>query len=473
MARYRTTRRRSNSGQAPVRPFVAFLLVASFGILFAGCSGEQQAEIPQADQFSFTAEDIARVRELMGNGSGAGLGLPRLELPTESGSDAVPVLDLSEVNEYNAIRTSNAGGDNLFRVTNQFLNVRAQPQVTSAQLERLEQGDTVKVIEFVDAAWAKIEVDEETEGYVASRYISKILSERQLQAEKVKYDGLYFVDFAFLNVRNEADSNSEKIGELPGQAFVRPLSMDDVWARVPFGDGDGYVAVQYLTEFLPNFLVRQSEFTLPTLHYRLSSEGVLDVMPRHIAALQDRGYTVWDTGDFYRLLEQQEQRDVRLPPNTVMLTVSDVTPANIEELLSVLRASAVEATLFVQSKHFGPNGFAQQQLLNAIAAGHEIQSAGHTGDDMRSLTNAQVELELRQSKQLIENATQQDVYAVGYPMGGVNSRVEQLAADNGYLLGIGSAPDRTFERSQFLRLPSLVITANDTVEDVLADVVLE
>ncbi len=464
MAYYRAQRRSSPS------PFVGFLLVASFGILFAGCGGEPK-EIPQADQFTFSMEDLEKVKQLASDGTGAFI--PRLELNPELEGESKPsVIDIGSIDTFNAIRQASDGAEDTFRVTNAFLNVRAEPRVTSQQLGRLERSDSVEVLEFVDAVWAKVAF-EDSEGYVSSRYISKLVSEKQLTEERKKYDGLYFVDFGFLNVRKDADTNSEKIGELAGQMFVRPLTIDEVWARVPFEGGDGYVAVQYLTPFLPNFLVRQSTFNLPVVHYRVDTEGMIDAMPEHIAAIKAAGATIWTMRDFYNLLLSQEERDVRLDPNVVILAVSDVTAENLKDVSNVLRASNVEATLFLSTGAFGQGGIEQSQIVTLLANGHDIQSAAHTGDDLRSLTNAQVELELSQSRQLIQEATKRDVIAVAYPLGGVNDRVARKAADVGYLLGLSTTQDTSFERSQFLRIPSIILKASMSAEDVLSLLDLE
>lgn len=464
MAYYRSTQRNNHQK----RPLVAFLLVASFGILFAGCGGSEPAEIPQADEFSFTMEDIAKVKEMASDGTGAYI--PRLELAPESeGEDIAPVIDVGSISKFNAIRTGTDGEQDIHRVTNIFLNVRSQPNVTSSQLGSLERSDSVEVIEFIDAAWAKI-VYENQEGYVASRYISKLVSEEQLAKERQKYEGLYFVDFGFLNVRKSADANSEKIGELPGQSFVRPLTMDDVWARIPFGDGDGYVAVQYLTPFLPNFLVRQSTFNLPIVHYRLANPDVINAMPKQISALKEAGYTLWTLNDFYQLLLSQEERDVRLDSKIVVLAVSDLTPDNIRDVSDVLRASSASATLFIPTKYIGEGAIDKKLLTTLLANGHDIQSAGHTADDLRSLTNAQIELELSQSKQILEDATSRSVYAIGYPMGGVNDRVARKAAEVGYLLGLSAASDVRFDRTQLLRMPSVTAKATTSPEDLVSQI---
>jgi len=352
-------------------------------------------------------------------------------------------------------------------VTNAFLNVRAAPQVVAAQIATLDQGDSVEVVEFVNAGWAKILIGEK-EGFVASRYISKIVSEDQLAIEKKKYDGMYFVDFAFLNVRKDPDSASEQLGELSSQTFVRPLSVDDVWARIPFGESDGYVAVQYLTLFLPKFLVRQNTYSLPIVHYRLANEGVMNAMPGHIDALKDAGFTLWTMKDMYELLLKQEERDVRMNPNSVVIAVSDISKDNVREVSDVLRASGVNATLFLQTSTLGPDGIDQKQVLTLLANGHDIQSNGHTGDDLRSLTNAQVELELGQSRKILQEMIKRDVFSIAYPLGGVNDRIAKNAEQMGYLLGLSTSPDKKFERSQFLHMPSFVMKSTTSNEDLLS-----
>ena len=448
-------------------PFVAFLLVASFGILFAGCGGEKTVDdIPQADEFTFTVDDLARMKELAGNSTGAFI--PRLELaPLEEGEDTAPVIDIGTIEKFGSMRKASDGDQDLFRVTNIFLNVRSQPKVTATQVGVLEKGDTLEVVEFENAAWAKVRFGKDEEGFVASRYISKLVTEDEFAAQRKKYDGLYFVDFAFLNVRKEADTNSEKLGELPGQSFVRPLSQDDTWARIPFGEGNGYVVTQYLTPFLPNFLVRQSTFTLPVLHYRLAGEGVLDAMPEHIAALRQEGYAFMTMRQFYQLLLRQEEKDVRLDPKKIIVAVSDITPDNISALSDALRTSSVDATLFLQAQYLGA-GIDQKRIQTLLANGHDVQSAGHTGDDLRSLTNAQVELELSQSKQLLERMTKREVIGVAYPLGGVNDRIARKAGEVGYLVGLSTAPDIVFERTQLLRMPSVVVKASATSQEIVS-----
>ena len=462
---YRSHRR---SG-ASIRPFVGFLLIAAFGLLFVGCKGPDSA---LEEEIVFTEDDMARsvlldrqARENAGTGSVAGDDLTLQ--PVESGSgSARPRFDLSMTETYKAVRSGPAteGAEDSYQVTNEFLNVRATPSVTAASIARLVRGDMLRVESFVDAAWAKVTTAAGDSGYVASRYIAKLIGEEQLAAEKKKVEGMYFVDFGFVNVRKAPDAQSEKLGELSGQAIVRPISMDQTWARVPFEGKEGYVAVQYLSPFSPNFLVRQSTFTLPVLHYDLSKQGSLEALSAHVDTLKNEGITIMTFGDFRDLLLRQQGQDVRLPPKSVLLAISGITAENVRALSDELTVKT-KATLFLKTADVGLQGITEKTILTLLANEFDLQSAGHTGDDLRSLTNAQLELELQQSRAILEEITKKPVFAILYPQGGVNDRVAEKAAAAGYLLGVSAAPERTFTRELLLRMPSFDIAPGLPAED--------
>ncbi len=476
--RNRRIRTRGGSTSAPI---VAFLLIASFGILFAGCNrtvrGPNDPESAVLEDTTFTAEDLARFQELADGsesgvvtGSGSSEGdIARLDIAdSSSGTVAGPTIDPALASKYLAVRAMpDTGATNVYRVTNEFLNVRAEANVKAASVGRLNQGELMTLVEFVNAGWAKIQMANGTQGFVASRYIAKLVSESRLKDEEKNFEGLYFVDYTFVNVRKSPDQQSEKLGEIPGQAFVRPISVDKLWARVPFQGKEGYVSTQFLAPFRPTFLVRQDTFTLPILRYDVSQPGMLEAMVAHATKLREGGAKLMTFRSFFDLVLTQELRDVRLAPKSVLLGVTGLTPANVKQVSDALYAAAVPATLFLQTKDVGVSGISEKTILTLQANGFDIQSEGHTGDDLRALTNAQMMLELQQSRMLLEEMTGKTVFAVFYPQGGVNERVMQKAVDAGYLFGVGSMPDRSFTRDQFLRLPSVAVTSTMTADDVV------
>lgn len=474
MTRYRTPRRNSTAAT----PIVAFLLIACFGLLFVtGCSSETATEPTEDD--TFTAEDVERFRELSREGesmspggtmeSGTGGMLAMSSAPAEGTAASVAPVDPGLRKLYDAYRaTASAQGGNAYRVTNPFLNVRSEPNVSAALVARLDQGALVTVGEFTNGTWAKITAPGGVQGYVTHRYLSKLTTEEKLKEEQKAFEGQYFVNFAFVNVRAAPETSSDKLGELPGQAFVKPLSIDRSWARIAFEGREGYVSTEYLSPFRPNFLVRQERFAFPILRVDAADDGAVAALPQHLARLKQSGVKFITLRDLFDAVQTQEVRDVRLPPKSAVLAITGLTAQTIKAVSDALAAAGVPATLFLQTDQIGLSGISEKTLLTLQANGADLQSAGHTGDDLRTLTDAQTQLELQQSRTLLEQVTRKTVFAVAYPQGGANDRVLNQAADAGYLFGVGTAPDGSFTRDQFLRLPSYAITAGMSADDVAA-----
>ncbi len=458
------TFRRSRSAVVSVRPMVAFLLIACFGILFAGCASQPQ----EPEDVVFTQDELERARELAqqvsSSSAGSGITVPALAMGTGTG---LPSVDLSQVPTFNAIRTAGSLKQSQYRVSFDFVNIRSEPRVTGSTLGRKERGELFDVVEFVDSSWAKVRLDGDAMGYVSAQYLARVVPEEKLAEEKKQFEGMYFVDFQFLNVRAQPDQKSEKLGELQSQSIVRPLAIENGWARVPFNGRDGYVSSEYLEPFLPTILVRQERFELPMLMYNVADADVLDALVRHTARLREEKMKVMTLREVADTLQKQEQRDVRLDPKSVVVGVTGLTPENAASVTTALQRNGIHATVFLQTKDIGITGITEKQLLTLIAGGQDVESAGHTGDDLRSLTDAQVQLELVQSRKIIEDVTKRPVLAMLYPMGGTNDRVMQMAADAGYLFGITSMQDRVFTRDQLLRLPSMTIAPLQTGDDLM------
>lgn len=459
--------------------FTFYILILSFGILFVGCSKAEPEK--SFDEFTFSDTELQQVEEMAAGGSSSeGEDLTQPSVLSVGQGSGVTVLtdnatalgavmvDTAKRDFYNSLRTVvvDAGG-NVYRVNNPFLNVRQNADVSSPLVERLDQGAMVTVLETPSAEWAKVKIPNGKEGYVAFRYIAKLTTEQKLPEEKKQFEGKYFVDFQFLNIRKDPSTQAEKVGELPGQAIVKPLSMNGEWARVTFDGKEGYVSAQYLKPFQPVFLVRQDDYQFPILQYFADDTASIGALSRHIGALKAAGKKIVTMKSLYDTVLSQESRDTRVSPGTVALVITGVNARNVKQVSDALEGAGVVATLFIQTKDLGLTGITEKMALNLMANGNELQSGGHTGDDLRSMTDSQVALELGQSKKLLEDLTHKEVYAIAYPKGGVNDRILTQAADTAYLFGISQSPDKRFGRGQFLRLPTLLVSSGMSAEDVV------
>lgn len=474
---YRPHRRR----QSERNPLVFFVLISCFGILFAGCNSQVENDGPTS-QVTFTEQDLEDAERLKNTDEVEfQLGSSGTIIPTivPSGSSSSVISVPAQTNpEFNALRTPIAGQ---FIVNNAFVNVRNQPSVTATIVERLERGAPVEVVEFIDNAWAKVRINN-ADAYISKRYLAKLIAESAVEADKAEYEGLYFVDFGFLNVRQTADTEAEKIGELAGQSIIKPLSMDSTWARVQIDGKEGFVAREYLTPFLPDYIVRQSVYDLPIITVDARPENAASTLLQLIATLQQQEVTFWTFRDFYSLLQSQQNQPVLLPPNTVILAIDYVTPETVNELSDAVYASNVPATMFIRGGDLRIDGITERKIINLMANGIDIQAGGFTGDDLRALTTQQVQLELFQTKELLEELTGKSVLAIGYPYGSINDRIAEVAADTGYLFGLSNQAGSEFSRIDFLQLPRIEIssiqsieafTGVDLVDDTADDLIVE
>lgn len=468
----RESKARSRRSLSVPGPLVAFLLIASFGILFAGCGNVKGPNDPAAmEDTTFTADEM----EQLANAEPAtgGEGAPATvnpDLRQDGGTGAVaayPAIDAALQSTYDAIRSAPDSSANTWRVVNDFLNVRAEPGVGAATIGRLTNGEAVELVEFVNASWAKIQLSDGQTGYVSARYIAKVTTDADLPAAEKAYDNLYFVDYGFVNVRQAPDTRSEKLGEVPGQDFLKPLSIDDEWARIPYAGKEAFVSAQFLSPFRPSFLIRQNTFDVPILQYSVDQPGMLDAMKEQTQTLRRMGKKLITLRDLYDVLLLQEKRDAPFQPGSVVIAVSGLSPENVREVSTALYGLGVRATLFLQTQYVGVSGITEKQILTLIANGFDVQSGGHTGDDLRTLTSAQLKLELAQSRVLLESMTHRTVFAIAYPQGGVNDRVVSTTANSGYLFGLADGPKAPFSRDQFLRLPGITLKGGVTTEEVL------
>ncbi len=432
-------------------------------IILTSCGGSEEFE----DTFTFTESDVEEISALLDRIEGEEGVLPEGE---EGESLVIPGVEEIEIDAADAHRFDNlrselgALEENTYRVTNVFLNVRSTPSIHADLVEELRQGDYVRVLSFPDAKWAEVQLSDARKGFVSTAYISQVISENQLEEVKKRYEGQYEVNFRFLNVRSEPSTQGLKLGELNAHEIVKPIAFHDDWARVPFGDGEGFVAADYLKPYFPKLIVRQEKFALPILRYRGDDPEVADVLVRQVAFLKSQGKKVMTLRDFYNLLMKQEREDANLPEGRVLLLISDVTKETVKDIADALRASSVTATFFFQTDQIGQGGISPQIVKSIASNGNDVQSASFSGDDLRAMTNTNILKELAQSRQILEDITGQDVFAVAYPRGGVNDRVAEQAVQTGYLFGVTLTPavGESFERAQFLKLPSNSITSSTT-----------
>jgi uncharacterized protein YgiM (DUF1202 family) len=478
--------RRRRQKSVTATPIMVFLLVASFGILFAGCSSSVSITGPTKDELtdvSFTENDIQKFRELASTSSSMSsaeaTGVPLITPPTvilsaASGTtlpsdEAVSAdIDLSMASTYKVLRQNPAtAGENLYVVNNTIVNVREAPSSSSKLLRTLDQGNTLKVLNWENGEWAKVEIPGGTTGFVTIRYIAKPVTKEDLPAKQKFFENKYYVSFQFVNLRKEPTQSSEKIGEIPGKTILTVLAQQGGFAKVEFNGQTGFVSLDYLTKFAPAFIVQQGAYTIPVLRYTMVDDASLQLLVSHLTVLKAKGVRMLSFKQLRQMMLDQDKKGTLIEGKNVLIAISGLTAENVRKVSDALTSNGFNATLFLTTKDVGISGITQKTLLTLIANGLDVQSGGHTGDDLRALTNAQVKLEAIQSRKILEDLTGKPVFAMLYPQGGGNERVETILSDAAYLFGVGTSSAKSFTRADLLRLPSVSIGSATTADEVM------
>lgn len=456
---------------------MVFLLIASFGILFAGCSsGIRGPSAEDMNDITFTQDDVSKFREMTTSSSSVGVDggpglVPPVVLSANSGSAVATVveneidLDRSEAPIYKALRMAPATApDNQYVIANNIANLREGPSSASRLLKTLNNGDPVTVTGWENGEWARVD-SAGVKGFITIRYIAKPVTKEDLPAKEKFFENQYYVSFAFVNVRAEPNQGSEKLGEIPGKQLVAVKGIQNGWAALDFQGKTGYVSVDYLTKFSPRFIVRQGTYSIPVLRYTITDDAALQLMVSHLQTLKNRGVRLVSFKTFRQMLLDQDRNGTAIEGKMVLVGVTGITPQNARMVSDALTSNSLAATLFIQTKDVGISGITQKMLLTIVANGLDVQSGGHSGNDLRALTNAQVKLEIEQSRKMLEDMTGKPVFAMSYPLGGANDRVTELAADAAFLFGVGNAAWRPFTRADLLNLPIIAVSGAMTAED--------
>jgi len=138
-----------------------------------------------------------------------------------------------------------------YRSTATSLNVREGPSTNDTVIGSLPLNSVVKALEQnADGTWIKILRESDgLSGWCSAAYLEPTDEPTEPPPAEVK--NWYRVNVATLNVRMEADQNSEKVGSLSqGQIVIGLEANDDgSWVRVQRFDGlSGWSAVAYLTD---------------------------------------------------------------------------------------------------------------------------------------------------------------------------------------------------------------------------------
>ncbi len=175
------------------------------------------------------------------------------------------------------------------------------------------------------------------------------------------------------------------------------------------------------------------------------------VPPEEFSAQLDylaaQGYTTISMLDFMKAKKGKAE----LPDKPILLTFDDGYEDNYTNMLPILEAHDMRATVYVVTNDIGKKGYLTwPQLRDMQDRGVEIGS--HTANHLplTTLVPEQVEDELKLSKLLLEWNGIRTVFAFSYPNGAYTPEIAERVKANEYLTAVtGDAGLNTFETNPY------------------------
>lgn len=146
------------------------------------------------------------------------------------------------------------------------LNIRQEPSTSGKLVGKMPKGSACEVLEE-EEGWAHI-VSGEVEGYVSLEYLLTGPDAKLMANELVRTVAIANVDG--LNVRDEANTESAVLTQVPNGAELEWLETLEGWVKVSIDGQEAYVAAEYVT-------VEQKLDTAITMTELLYGVGVSDV----------------------------------------------------------------------------------------------------------------------------------------------------------------------------------------------------
>jgi peptidoglycan/xylan/chitin deacetylase (PgdA/CDA1 family) len=144
----------------------------------------------------------------------------------------------------------------------------------------------------------------------------------------------------------------------------------------------------------------------------------------------------------------------RFTAHCVALTFDDAWADNHVNALGPLSRHRLPATLYTPSRLLGAPGFmTRTQLLEMDAEGVAIGAHSRTHIDLRACSPAQLEHEIRGSKEDLENLIAKPVTSFAYPTGLVDDRVVRAVSAAGFTTAVTTRPGWWRPTTEALLIP--------------------
>ncbi|MDF2378794.1 MAG: polysaccharide deacetylase family protein [Candidatus Gracilibacteria bacterium] len=316
------------------------------------------------------------------------------------------VIEVKEIDQEEEKKMPVKSAEKMIRYVNYtWLNVRENPTLASPVIEKLNRNDEVEVIELTTASWAKIVSPQNTEGFVARRY----LSSRPVEEKKV----------ATIVPEVETITKQEPI--------VAPIDL----------------------------------YTVPIVSYHHISDKV-GVYAKNLT-LPDKNFIAqldWLVGNDFETLDFRDLKAISegkkaMTTKQVILTFDDGYD-NAYIAAQYMNGKGLKGVFYIITDNIGKEGYLDwRQVKKMHDWGMEIGSHGVTSANLAYSSALYIDKELQESKEIIEAQIGSQVVSFAYPAGGYTLDAMIAAEKAGYSFARSIRSGSQYLKKEFFQLPTL------------------
>ena len=180
--------------------------------------------------------------------------------------------------------------------------------------------------------------------------------------------------------------------------------------------------------------------------------------------LTDRGYTTINMDTLVQIVNGEIQG----PSKPVVITFDDNQMNSYENGFPLLKKHGHRATFYLVSNRLDNAAFiGRSHIPELMEARMDIQSHTATHANLTNLSPAEIQWQLRTSKEALEAITDNPVRHVAYPLTAHNQTVRNQLHSAGYVTGSVMDPRPVTKGANFLKLPRIMMTDETNLEKVL------
>lgn len=192
----------------------------------------------------------------------------------------------------------------------------------------------------------------------------------------------------------------------------------------------------------------------------LSADAALSVRPhdfeQQLCFLKQEGYTP---------IFADELLHAEKAAHPVVITLDDGYVDNYTQAYPLLKKYGLKATIFMVSDDIGKEGYLTREQLKEMSDSGVISIQSHTAShlNLKELTTAQVQAQMKTSKEILSAVTGKEVTALSYPGGFWN---EQIASDASkyYKIAFITFGAHTYEQKKRYQIPRAGIFRDTSLE---------